>query len=91
MSPKTERFAARVSPETLALLEQAAHARGVSTSAFVLEAAEDAARQVVARMDITWVSKEFYEELMANPDEPDPWPELERLAKRPPLATFTDQ
>lgn len=83
MSPKTERFAARIDPETLALIEQAAHTRGVSTSAFVLEAAEDAARRIVAQMDITWVPAAVFEELVATADEPDPWPELERLAKRP--------
>lgn len=91
MTQKTERFAARIDAETLTMIEDAAKASGMSTSAFVVQAAGDAARRVTAQMDITWVPWSVLSELIATADEPDPWPELERLAARPPRVILNDR
>lgn len=77
------RLEARIDAELDRLITQAAHAQGVSKTAFVSEAARDAALKVLARADVTLMSAEVFDQMMASLEVPDASAELEELAALP--------
>ena len=67
---RTARIEARVTPEALALVRQAAALQGRSVSSFIMAAAEAAAREAVADANTVRLSPEDYAlfmERMLNP------------------------
>lgn len=83
--PGTEgaRINLRASPEAKALIERAAALLGTTVSAFMLQHAYEAARQVVAANDSLILSQQAFEAFVAageNPPEPNA--ELRRLLAR---------
>lgn len=72
---RTERIEARVTPEALALVRGAAEIQGRSISAFVMAAAEAAARKALAEQAVIRLSPEdqmrFVEDML-NPQPQSP-------------------
>ena len=62
---------------------QAAQKQGVSKTAFVSDAARDAALKVIARAEVTLMAAEVFDQMMASIDTADDSPELEELAALP--------
>ena len=83
MAAKTERIEMRTDPESSARIAEAAEAKHVSVSAFVLEAAVKAADHVLARTDVTVMPAEQFDQLIESLDTPDEAPALTRLARKP--------
>jgi len=79
----TARLEARIDADLDALITQAAHKQGVSKTAFVSDAARDAALKVIARADVTLMAAEVFDQMMASLDVADNSPELEELAALP--------
>ena len=77
------RLEARIDPELDDLITQAAHKQGVSKTAFVSDAARDAALKVIARAEVTLMAAEVFDQMMASIDVADDAPELEELATLP--------
>jgi uncharacterized protein (DUF1778 family) len=81
---KDRRIEMRADANTERLISRAAEALGESVSAFVLRAAQEEARRVLASPDVTFMPTEQFDELIAALDEPDEVPEVfERMAGRP--------
>lgn len=70
MASKTERIEARIAPDRAERIRKAAALEGVSTSAFVVDAAADRAERILRRWHETVVPAEFFDELLAALDEP---------------------
>ena len=81
-TPKA-RLEARIDPELDELITQAAQKQGVSKTAFVSDAARDAALKVIARADVTLMAANVFDQMMASIDLADDSPELEELAALP--------
>lgn len=81
-APKA-RLEARIDAELDALIAQAAQKQGVSKTAFVSDAARDAALKIIARAEVTLMAAEVFDQMMASIDVPDDSPELEKLAALP--------
>lgn len=79
----TARLEARIDADLDALITQAAHKQGVSKTAFVSDAARDAALKVIARADVTLMAAEVFDQMMASLGVADDSPELEELAALP--------
>lgn len=79
----TARLEARIDADLDALITQAAHKQGVTKTAFVSDAARDAALKVIARADVTLMAAELFDQMMASLDVADDSPELEELAALP--------
>lgn len=77
------RLEARIDADLDNLITQAARRRGISKTAFVSEAARDAALKVIARADTTLMAAEVFDQMMAAIDVPDDSPELRELAALP--------
>jgi uncharacterized protein (DUF1778 family) len=77
------RLEARIDADLDALITQAAHKQGVSKTAFVSDAARDAALKVIARADVTLMAAEVFDQMMASLDVADDSAELEELASLP--------
>jgi uncharacterized protein (DUF1778 family) len=77
------RLEARIDPDLDDLITQAAQKQGVSKTAFVSEAARNAALKVIARAEVTLMAAEVFDQMMASIDGADPSPELEELATLP--------
>jgi len=80
---RTARVEARIAPEALAIVRKAAEIQGRSVSDFIVSAAQDAARQTVAEMEILRFSRKAQEQfarLILDP--PRPAPALTRAFKR---------
>jgi uncharacterized protein (DUF1778 family) len=77
------RLEARIDTELDDLITQAAQTQGVSKTAFVSEAARDAALKVIARADVTLMPAEVFDQMMATIDRADDSPELKELAALP--------
>lgn len=82
MAVKTDRLEARLSPAERARIEEAASTAGLSVSAFVVGAAVDRADEVIALATTTVVPADYFDDLLAALDEPDPAPRLAKAAKR---------
>jgi len=83
MTAKTRRIEMRAHSTIESLIIQAAQALGESISSFVLRAARDEASRVLARPDVTLMSADQFDELMASLDVPDEASALRRAAGRP--------
>ncbi|MGH3949633.1 MAG: DUF1778 domain-containing protein [Pseudonocardiaceae bacterium] len=77
------RLEARIDTELDDLITQAAKRQGVSKTAFVSDAARDAALKVIARADATLMAAGVFDQMMASIDVADHSPELEELAALP--------
>ena len=80
---RSARIEARISPTALALVRRAAEIQGRSVSDFVVAAAQEAAQETVAEVELIRLSREAQERfasLLLNP--PPPAPALLRALKR---------
>lgn len=78
------RLEARIPRELDTLIAQAADlTHGGNKSAFVCEAAREAALKVVARADVTLMDPEVFDRMMASLEIPDASPELAALVAKP--------
>ncbi|BCW57859.1 DUF1778 domain-containing protein [Arthrobacter sp. StoSoilB20] len=82
---KTRRLELRTDETTDQLISEAAELLHVSKTAFVTDAARQAAERVVARADTTLMAPEIFDAMMASLDVADESPELETLSKLPRL------
>lgn len=82
---KTRRLELRTDDVTDELISEAAKRLHVTKSAFVTDAARQAAQKVIARSDVTFMAPEVFDSMMASLDVPDESPELASLAKLPKL------
>lgn len=87
MSNATEqgkaRLEARIDNELDDLINQAADRLHVTKTTFVTGAVRDAALKVLARADVTLMTPEVFDAMMASIDTPDESPELDELAALP--------
>lgn len=77
------RLEARIDTDLDDLITRAAQKQGVSKTAFVSDAARDAALKVIARAEVTLMAAEEFDQMMASIDVTDNSPELEELATLP--------
>jgi len=78
---KKRRIELRTDEATDQLLSEAADLLHVTKSAFVTDAARQAAEKIIARSDVTLMSPAVFDTMMASLDIPDESPELAKLAK----------
>jgi uncharacterized protein (DUF1778 family) len=79
---RTARIEARIAPDALAMVKQAAELEGRSISDFIVAAAQEAARRTIEENHIIRLSLEDQQrfvDLLLNP--PEPSPALKRAAK----------
>jgi uncharacterized protein (DUF1778 family) len=81
--PAKARLEARIDADLDQLITEAAEKQGVSKTAFVSDAARDAALKVIARAEVTLMAAEVFDQMMATLDIADDSPELEKLAALP--------
>jgi uncharacterized protein (DUF1778 family) len=67
---KTARIEVRTDPEREALLKQAASLTNQTLTSFVLDAAEQRAKEIVAEASTTIVPSAFFDELLLALDDP---------------------
>lgn len=82
---RTARLEARIAPEVLGLVKQAAEMQGRSLSDFVVSAAQDAAYRAIEEAQIIRLSAEDqrrFVELLLNPSPPAPAMERAREAHK---------
>src|SRR5665648_42782 len=84
---KKRRFELRTDEATDQLISEAADLLHVTKSAFVADAARQAAEKIIARADVTLMSPVVFDTMMASLEMPDESPELAKLAKLPRLIT----
>jgi uncharacterized protein (DUF1778 family) len=78
---RTARLETRLPPDIHALLKRAAEIQGRSVSDFVVTAAQDAARKVIAETEIITLSRAASEQVAALLSAPpEPTPALKRAA-----------
>ncbi|HEV7167452.1 MAG TPA: DUF1778 domain-containing protein [Micrococcaceae bacterium] len=82
---KTRRLELRTDEVTDGLIAEAASLLHVTKSAFVADAARQAARKVIARSDVTVMEPEVFDAMMAALEVPDESVELAALSKLPRL------
>lgn len=82
-STKTRRLELRTDESTDELITEAAELLHVSKSAFVTEAARQAAQKIISRSDVTLMAPEVFDAMMASLNVPDESAELARLAQLP--------
>lgn len=83
MAVRTRRIEARVEPERMERIRRAAELQHASISAFVVDAAEEKAEQVILEQHETFVPSRFFDELLAALDRPPVVvPALSRAAQR---------
>ena len=80
---KAHRLEVRTDAETYELIEEAADLLKQTKTAFVTEAVRQEALKVIARSDVTVMSAELFDAMMATLDEPDSSAELAELAELP--------
>jgi uncharacterized protein (DUF1778 family) len=80
---KARRLELRTDETTDRLIAEAADLLHVSKSAFVADAARQAAEKVLARADVTLMAPEVFDTMMAALDIPDESVELAALATLP--------
>ena len=81
--PSKARLEAHIDADLDDLITQAAQKQGVSKTAFVSDAARDAALKVIARAEVTMMAAEVFDQMMASIEVADHSPELEELATLP--------
>lgn len=77
------RLEARIDADLDQLITEAAKQQGVSKTAFVSDAARDAALKVIARAEVTLMAAATFDQMMASIDNADDSPALEELAALP--------
>lgn len=82
---KSRRLELRTDETTDRLIAEAAELLHVTKSAFVTDAARQAAQKIIARSDITLMAPEVFDAMMASLDVPDESTELAALSKLPRL------
>lgn len=82
---KTRRLEVRTDEQTEQLVVDASALLQVSKTAFIEDAVRAAARMVVARADLTLMSADVFDSMMAAIDEPDHSAALDDLARLPRL------
>ena len=80
MSTRSDRIEARLLPEQRASIDRAAAREGQSLSAFVVSAAVEKAERMIADETTTRVPASFFDDLLAELDQPAP--ALTRAAQR---------
>lgn len=80
---KAHRLEVRTDAETYHLVEEAADLLKQTKSAFVTDAVRQEALKVIARSDVTTMSAEVFDAMMASLDRADLSPELSDLAALP--------
>ena len=86
MATKTHRLELRTDEATEVLITKAAELLHTTRSAFVADAARQAAARVIARSDVTLMAPEVFDSLVTSLDVPDEAPELaEKLSRLPRL------
>lgn len=84
IATKDRRIEMRADATAERLISRAAQALGESVSSFVLRAAQDEARRVLTRPDVTLMPSEQFDALITALDEPDEVPSaFAKLAGRP--------
>ena len=78
---KKRRLELRTDEATDQLISQAADLLHLTKSAFVTDAARQAAEKIIARSDVTLMSPVVFDTMMASLEMPDESPELAKLAK----------
>lgn len=84
---KSRRLELRTDEITDCMITEAAELMRVTKSAFVAEAARQAAEKVIARADVTLMAPDVFDAMMASLDHPDESAELAALARLPRLIT----
>jgi uncharacterized protein (DUF1778 family) len=82
---KSRRLELRTDETTDRLIAEAAELLHMTKSAFVTDAARQAAQKVIARSDVTLMAPEVFDVMMASLDVPDESTELAALSKLPRL------
>lgn len=82
MATKTDRIEARLTPEERDELVAAAQLDGTKPSTFMVRAAVEAARDRLAREQITALPAELFDRLAASLDKADPAPGLARAVSK---------
>ena len=82
---KTRRLELRTDESTDQLITEAAELLHMTKSAFVADAARQAAEKVISRSDVTLMAPEVFDAMMASLDVPDESPELAVRSKPPRL------
>lgn len=82
---KSRRLELRTDETTDELISEAADLLHVSKTAFVTDAARQAAQRVIARADVTLMAPEIFDGMMASLDVPDESEGLEALSRLPRL------
>jgi uncharacterized protein (DUF1778 family) len=80
---KSRRLELRTDEATDQLISEAAELLHVTKSAFVTDAARQAAQKVISRSDVTLMAPEVFDAMMASLDVPDESAELAALSKLP--------
>jgi uncharacterized protein (DUF1778 family) len=80
---KTRRLELRTDENTDRMITEAAELMHVTKSAFVADAARQAAEKVIARADVTLMAPEVFDLMMASLDRADESAELAALAALP--------
>ncbi len=80
---KARRLEVRTDTETYQLVEEAADLLKMTKTAFVNDAVRQEALKVIARSDVTVMSADVFEAMMASLDQADVSPELSDLAALP--------
>ena len=84
MATKTQRLELRTDETTDRLITEAAALLHTTKSAFVADAAREAAQKVIARADVTLMAAEVFDAMVASLDVADAAPELARKLGRLP-------
>jgi uncharacterized protein (DUF1778 family) len=82
MATKTERIEARLSRSQRERIDRAAAFEGLSVSSFIVAAAEEKAKQLLAAKTTTIVPADYFDRLLSVIDRPDRAPRLARAARR---------
>lgn len=82
---KSRRLELRTDEATDRLIAEAAELLHVTKSAFVTDAARQAAQKIIARSDVTLMAPEVFDAMMASLEVPDESRELAALSKLPRL------
>jgi uncharacterized protein (DUF1778 family) len=82
---KSRRLELRTDETTDELISEAAELLHVTKSAFVTDAALQAARKVISRSDVTLMAPEVFDAMVASLDVPDESDKLAALSKLPRL------
>ena len=80
---KTRRLELRTDETTDRMIAEAAELMHMTKSAFVADAARQAAEKVIARADVTFMAPEVFDAMMASLDRADDSTELAALAALP--------